>query len=48
MIGHENNISWILWADDLVMMSESKGGHSRMPQDLASFSSANELKINAD
>ena len=48
MISSEEKIGCILWADDLVMISESKEGLSKMLQDLALFSSANGLKINAD
>ena len=48
MISSEEKIGCILWADDLVMISESKEGLAKMLQDLALFSSANGLKINAD
>ena len=47
-IGSERKVSCILWADDLVMISETKEGLTRMLEDLASFSSSNGLKINAD
>ena len=48
MIGPEKKVSCILWADDLVMISESKEGLTNMLQDLASFSSSNGLKINVE
>ena len=47
-IGSTNKLSSILWADDLVMISESKEGLTKMLGDLAKFASENGLKINSD
>ena len=47
-IGNDIKLSSILWADDLVMISESKEGLTKMFNDLIKFSSENGLKINAD
>ena len=47
MIGSEKKVCCILWADDLVIISETKEGLTRMLQDLASFYSSSGLKINA-
>jgi hypothetical protein len=47
-IGADEPLSYILWADDLVMISESKEGLTKMLQDLSEFSSKNGLKINQD
>ena len=47
-IGIDETLSCILWADDLVMTSESKEGLTKMLQDLSEFSSKNGLKINQD
>jgi hypothetical protein len=48
MIGNNTKISSILWADDLVMISESKDGLTKMLNDLLKFSAEHGLKINAD
>ena len=48
MIGTTTKMSCILWADDLVMFSESKNGLTNMLNDLAEFSCKNGLKINSD
>ena len=48
MIGNSTKLSSILWADDLVMISESKEGLTKMLCDLVKFSSDNGLKINSD
>ena len=48
MIGNHTKISSILWADDLVMISKSKEGLTKMLHDLSKFSAENGLKINAD
>ena len=48
MIGGSTKIGSKLWADDLVMVSESKEGLTKMLRDLANFSSENGLKINSD
>ena len=47
-IGPDETLSCILWADDLVMISESKEGLTKMLQDLSDFSTKNGLKINQD
>ena len=47
-IGPDETISCILWADDLVMISESKEGLTKMLQNLCDFSCQNGLKINQD
>ena len=47
-IGNDTKLSSILWADDLVMISESKEGLTKMFGDLVQFSSENGLKINLD
>lgn len=47
-IGILKTLSCILWADDLVMLSETKEGLTKMVEKLASFASENGLKINAD
>ena len=47
-VGSNEILSCILWADDLVMLSESKEGLTEMLNDLSDFSSKNGLKINAD
>ena len=48
MIGYNTKIGSILWADDLVMLSESEAGLTKMLRSLALFGSENGLKINAD
>ena len=48
MIGNSTKLSSIPWADDLVMISESKEGLTKMLCDLVKFSSDNGLKINSD
>ena len=47
-IDNSKNISCILWADDLVMLSESEGGIRKMLEKLEAFSSKNGLLINED
>ena len=47
-INSDENMSCILWADDLVMISESKEGLTKMLKDLSLFSAKNGLTINAD
>ena len=47
-IGPDEELSCILWADDLVMISESKEGLTKMLQNLSDFSKRNGLKINQD
>ena len=42
------SLSCILWADDLVMISESKEGLTEMLHDLSDFSNKNGLKINVE
>ena len=48
MIGPNTKLSSVLWADDLIMISESKDGLTKMLSDLVKFSAENGLKINAD
>ena len=48
MIGRNTKLRSILWADDLVMISESKDGLTKMLRDLVKFSSDNGLKVNSD
>ena len=48
MIGSDEKLSCLLWADDLVLISQSKEGLTKMLHDLSSFSTKNGLKINAD
>lgn len=45
-VGSNEILSCILWADDLVMISESKEGLMEMLRDLSDFSERNGLKIN--
>ena len=47
-IGRDETLSCILWADDLVMISESKEGLTKMLQNLSDFSMKNGLTINQD
>ena len=47
-IGILKTLSCILWADDLVMLSETKEGLKKMVEKLAGFALENGLKINAD
>ena len=47
-IGILKTLSCILWADDLVMLSETKEGLTKMINKLSAFASENGLKINAD
>ena len=47
-IGRDETLSCILWADDLVMISESKKGLTKMLQNLSDFSTKNGLTINQD
>ena len=47
-VAPNETLSSILWADDLVMISESKEGLTEMLNDLSNFSEKNGLKINAD
>ena len=47
-IDNNKNISCILWADDLVMLSESEDGIRKMLEKLEAFSSKNGLLINED
>ena len=48
IIGSEEKLSCLLWADDLVLISQSKEGLTKMLNELSSFSTKNGLKINAD
>ena len=47
-LGILKTLSCILWADDLVMLSETKEGLTKMIGKLAAFASENGLKINVD
>ena len=47
-IGILKTLSCILWADDLVMISETKEGLTKMMEKLSEFASQNGLKINSD
>ena len=47
-IGPNESLSCILWADDLVTISESKEGLTEMLHDLSDFSNKNGLKINVE
>ena len=48
MIGSDEKLSCLLWADDLVLISQSKEGLTKMLHDLSLFSTKNGLTINAD
>ena len=47
-VGSNEILSCILWADDLVMISESKEGLREMLHDLSDFSEESGLRINGD
>lgn len=47
-LGNDKCLSSILWADDLLMISESKDGIRKMIQKLVKYSEENGLKINED
>ena len=47
-IDDSNKLSCILWADDLVMFSETEAGLSKMLSKLSEFAKSNGLIINAD
>ena len=47
-ISTAKTLSCILWADDLVMFSETKEGLTKMVHKLSLFASENGLKINVD
>ena len=47
-LGILKTLSCILWADDLVMISETKEGLTKMIEKLSEFASQNGLKINSD
>ena len=47
-LGRLKTLSCILWADDLVMFSETKEGLTKMLEKLRIFASENGLKMNAD
>ena len=47
-ISTDKTLSCILWADDLVMLSETKEGLRKIIEKLSKFSSENGLKINVE
>ena len=47
-LGILKTLSCILWADDLVMISETKEGLTKMMEKLSEFASQNGLKINSE
>ena len=46
-LDEDTPINCIIWADDLVILSESEAGLSKLLEDLQKYSEINQLKINA-
>ena len=42
------NINFILWADDIILLSDNKKGLSPLLSELKNYSDLNQLKINTD
>ena len=48
MLGHNHFIGCLIWADDLLLLSQSESGLSKMLQALNQYATTNELHINID
>ena len=48
VLGEQKKIACIIWADDLVIFSESEEGLNKMLRTLATYADQNSLKINVD
>ena len=44
----DQNINCILWADDIILLSESEAGLNTLLADLKTYSDTNQLKVNTD
>ena len=47
-LSDEYKINCILWADDIILLSETEGGLNKLLDELKKYSDVNELKINTD
>ena len=47
-LGNQQPVSCLIWADDVVLLSESNNGIQEMISELAKYSSANDLEINVE
>ena len=41
-------INCILWADDIILLSDSEGGLTKLPGELETYSDMNPLKVHTD
>ena len=47
-LSDEYKINCILWADDIILLSETEGGLNKLLDELKKYSDVNELKVNTD